>query len=268
MNKIKIILGYLFGFIFSVSVSLLVILLLCKFTILDKSYVKGLFVKYNYSEYIYKSIDEGMKDYMVSSGLPESILDNLYTEEDIKTELNNYLDSVYKGKEYISNREKIETKINDNINSFMKSHNLGMSDTEELASFISEITDYYDNEIRLYKVLDKFVVYVPKVSKYINTAFIVLGVTSIISLIIIIWTKFYIGSSIMSSGIILVLIRLFIFNNIDYKNILIFNEYFSKVLRYILNIYSKYILIIGISLIVGGIILSLFKNSKFFVEKK
>ena len=268
MNRLKIILGYLFGFIFAISLSLLIGLVLVKSTLFNKSYIKNLFVKNNYSSYIYKSIDENMKDYMVSSGLPESILDGLYTEDDIKSELNGYLNSVYSGKVYNTNKSVIEGKIRENIDAFMKSHNLGISDTEELDSFISEITDYYSNEITLYRVLDRFVIYVPKVIKYINYSLIVVSVLCVVNLIGILWCRFYVSSSIMSSGIILVLIRLFIFNNIDYKNILIFNEYFSIVLRYILNIYNKYILIIGLLLIVGGIILSLFKNSKFFVEKK
>ena len=74
MNRVKLILSYLFGFITSVLLSILVILLLCKYSILNVDYIKNVLGKNNYYSEVYKGTLEEIEAYMISSGLEEEVL--------------------------------------------------------------------------------------------------------------------------------------------------------------------------------------------------
>ena len=269
MSRAKIILSYLVGLLLSMCLLILALLLIIRKTIFDKSFMYRVIDENNYYVNVYNRIDENVKDYMMSSGLEEDILDGVIEEDNVKKDAKNFIDSIYKGEVYIVNTEEIESKLRSNINDYLKKHNLGVDNTSELDMFISDIGKIYKNEINLYDMVNGLA---PRVVKYTNIIDKVIIVDSVIVgvlfILMIVLNVVSVGSSILSSGISLILVRLFIFERIDSENVLIISDYFSLIIRNILRYINNYLLEVGLVLVISGFIISLFRNKKKKVEKK
>ncbi len=265
MNRIKIILGYILGIITSILISSLVVILILKFTIFKKEYVKSVLVKNNYYSEVYENTLIEMKDYMTSSGLEEEVLDNLFSQESVKNDINKYIDELYKGNLYFPDIESMKEKLSQNIDTYLKNNNIDVTNRNELKLFINDITNIYNKEIRLYNIPNKLINPFNKVSNIIDKVILILSIITIVfSVILILFKTKYFGSVIMSSGLILLFIRFEIFEKIDIKNIILITEYFSKVLINILLDLVKLILYGSIILIVIGLILCFIES----MEKK
>ena len=268
MKKIKIILGYVLGLILSISLFILVISIICYKTVLDKSFMDRLIDENNYYENIYNEIDLNVKDYITSSGFDNSILEGIIVKEEVYNDISVYFDLMYKGKFYEVDSSKVETRLKDNINKYLVKHNLGVNDTQELDMFIKDIGDIYKNEINMYGTLRGFVNRVTTITNIVRKVIIIDGVIVGVSLIIVsLLRTINIGSCIMSSGLMVILFRLFIYERIDVENILIISEYFSNILKSIFNYISNYMLEISVILIGVGFLFSLFKIKDKKVEK-
>ncbi len=258
MNKIKIILSYIFGFFLSITIALLIIILILKASVFNDSFIKKELYNSNYYNSIYNEIVEGMKDYVAPTGLPDSIIDGVINEEKVSSEINNYIDSITKGKNYEVNVDGISEKLKANVDKYLKEYNLAMDESNEFDLFIKEIENVYINEIKLYKVLDKYVRVYPRACNYINMGSVILGVLLVIMIVLMIIVNFrMISSSFMSSGIILIILRLFIIEDIDINNITLFNDYFSVFIRNIFSYFSNNVLFYGICLGLFGFFLSI-----------
>lgn len=263
LNKIKIILSYILGLFISISIPLLVIMLILKGSVFNDSYIKRELSNANYYDSIYNEIVEGMKDYVAPTGLPDSIIDGVVDKEKVSKEINNYIDSIVKGNNYEVNVEGISEKVKNNIDKYLKEYNLAMDESNEFDLFIKDIENVYTNEIKLYKVLDKYVSIYPRACNYINKGLVILSVLLMIMIVLMFVVNFrMISSSFMGSGIILVLLRLFIIEDIDINNINLFNEFFSTFIRNIFSYISFNILIYGVCLGVFGFFLSLFVSKR------
>ena len=260
MNKLKVILSYLLGFILSVSISVLCLLLILKFGIFNKNYLLDLLKTNNYYESINNSIKEDIEDYMTSSGLPNSVMDEVFSLNDVEKDINGYIDSLYEGKVYNVDTTVFEDKLKNNINDYVKSLNLGIDNTDELDLFIKDTADIYTKEVKLYNMLDGLANKYLKLSHILSCVLIgACVIVGVFSILIIIFNKINIGSCIMSSGIIMILFRLFIFDRIDSDNILIISEYFSKIFKRVMNNINNLLLIIGIVLMVVGFVITFVK---------
>ena len=265
MNRARIILGYIFGLICALLLSIIILLFISKKTILDKDYIIHQFDVNNYYRSVYDEINNDIKDYMVSSGFEEDIVEDLFSLEEVEIEVKTFIDSAYSGKEYIVPTEGIKTTLKGNIDKFLKSQNLKVDNPEEINSFVSDIAEYYSDEVNLFGLASPLIKYIPKLVKLVNSCLIGCSIAFVIMFIMLFVLRFkYIASVIMSSGLMLLVICLFVFNKIDIDSILIISDHFSLVLINILN-YLKYLVInSGICLIVIGFIVSLIKK----IEKK
>ena len=97
MEKFKIILNYVLGFILSLLVLCIILFGILKCTVFNPNYIKNALNKNNYYETIETNIHESMEAYMMSSGLPNDILNNLYTKKEIKNEVDNFIDNLFNG---------------------------------------------------------------------------------------------------------------------------------------------------------------------------
>lgn len=270
-NRIKIILGYLLGFVCSLIVSLLTILVILKFTIYNSSYVYNLVNKNDYYNKVSLDIREEMENYMVSSGFLESILDDIYTIDDVKKDINNYLDNLYLGQKTNVDKEKIESKLNDNIDKYLKESNLSVINEDDIKSFVSDISSIYEKEVTLYHTFDSFLASFARINKLINIGIIVSVVLVIVLFVVILkgLKTVSIGSSLIAASLILIFIRFVIVEKVDIENILLITENFSDILQILLLNIRKLLLISGIILAVLGfvIIVSTNYNKKMKVLK-
>lgn len=269
MNRVKLILSYLFGFITSVLLSLLVILLLCKYSILNENYIKNVLGKNNYYSEVYEGTLEEMKTYMISSGLEEDILDEIITESEIEKEVNKYIDSIYDNTEYKVDSESVRNKLTTNIDKYLNDNNLDVENRKELNMFINDMIKIYEDEIKFYNIGKFGKEYINIANIYIdNIIYIIFSVSLVLIIILILLKNKFISSSLLSSGLILLFIRFVIYEKIDIKNILIVSEYFSKSLKTVLYELGHNILISSILLISIGLIIALIESIKFKGKKK
>ncbi len=271
MNRAKFILSYIFGFIASTLISILVILLIGKFTILNIKYVESVLVKNNYYKEVYKGAYEEIENYMVSSGLEDVVLDKIFSEKDIKRDVNNYLEALYRGESYKVDTSFLNKKLSENIDNYLVSNNFDVEDRHELNLFISDVCNIYEKEVTFYgsfKLLNKYINFG---IDNINGLIILVSELSIICILtILILGNNIISSSVMSSGLILLFIRVMIYEKVDIKNIMIISNYFSESLKYILNRIGYDLLASSILLIVIGLIISIIEfvgKRKFKLEK-
>ena len=269
MSRLKIILSYLVGLLLSFALLVLVLLLVVKKTIIDRPFVDRVIEENNYYTNVYERIKENVSDYMMSSGLDESVLDGVIVEENVKKDITGFIDGIYKGKVYNVDTSNMESILRNNIDAYLKKHNLGLDSTSELDMFISDIGKIYKNEINLYDMVNGLV---PRVVKYTNIIVNVIRVDSVIVgvliILMIILGFVNVGSSVLSSGISIILLRLFVFERIDSDNILIISDNFSLILRSIMEYFNEYLFEVGVILIIIGFILSLFKKRNKNIEKK
>ena len=269
MKRIKIILGYILGFILSLSIFVLALSMITYKTILDKSFMDRLIDENNYYENIYNEIDMNVKDYITSSGFDETILDGIIVKDEVYSEISSYFDGMYNGKVYEVDSSKVEERLKDNINKYLVKHNLGLNDTQELELFIKDIGEIYKNEINMYGVLRGVVTRVTTITNIVRKVIIIDSVIVGACVIIVgLLRTINIGSCIMSGGLMLIIFRLFIYERVDTQNIEIINDYFSLILRSLFNYISNYMLEISVILIGVGFLLSLFKLGNKKVEKK
>ena len=268
MNKIKIILSYILGFILSICLVLIVGIFVSKKTILNKKFMSRLMDENNYYELVYQSISEEIEDYMTSSGLEKEILNNVIIKDNVKNDIDNYMNSLYENKLYIIDTSYVENTLKDNINNYLKNLNLGVDNTNELDLFISDIGGIYKKQVSFYNTLDILNGKLYKISNLIDKYSILLYIITLLLIIIILIIRYInIGSVILSSGFMILLLKIFIYERIDVENVLLISDYFSNIIKSIFKYVGKYMINISIILIVLGFILCLFKNRKNNLEK-
>lgn len=256
-NKLRIIFGYLFSFLSVLLIVCVVLMLIIKFTVFKKGYINNILYKSNYYITLKTNIIEDMEDYMMSSGLPEEILDKIFTEEELKRDVNIFIDNLYLGKKTNLDTNYIRERISQNISDYLKNNNVEVTNDTDLESFKDELIKIYNNQVCLYKTLDSFVGMVKKANNLLNKATIIVSVLLLIVLILTILCKVkYFDSIFISVGIILIFIRFLIYEKIDVENLLIISDNFSKVLKSLLIKIGNIMFNCSIIFIVVGLLLS------------
>jgi len=259
MKKLNIFFSYLCSFIVAILLFLLVIICILKFSVFNKEYLYKELAINNYYDNLEKDINEEIDSYIISSGFKKEITNNLYTKEEMIKDTNLFIDNYYNGKKTIFNKEKMYMSLEMNIRKIEEKDNLQILDSNNLHEFILDIVNIYQNEIRLYGLMDSFIPFFYKVAMLINKAFSVIAVLLLIFMLFIklFIKKNFLASSIMSVGIILIIMRIFLYERIDIGNILIITNNFSNILNNILVKIGKIVYIISLELLLIGIFLAL-----------
>lgn len=257
-NKLKVILYFILEFILTIIIFSLASLVLLKTTIYNPDFIKKEFNKTNYYHNLYSSINEEMSNYIVQSGLEENILNGIYTEDMIKQNIENIIDMSFNNSNRIVKVEKEQVKENleANINNYLSSNNIEITDKESLNRFINQILDVYEQEISLSNTIELIQKIVNKTKPLLNTGLITLTIIFIILTIIIkIYTKENtLGIPLFATSILLIFINLLITKNININSIFIWDSNVSTLIRSIINHILSNTLIIGIFIFIIGVI--------------
>lgn len=244
MNKVF---GYILGFFASIILAAISILLIMKMTIFNKEYVFKSLEASNYYDKVYDEIEKDMKNSLRSSGLDESVVKNLYKKNDVKNDIRNFVGSIYSGSKYSVFTDEIEKKLNSNIDVYLKSKKIELEDKKALDSYVSNIIDIYSNEVSLYGYFQNYIGKIMKLSNVVDFS-IAFGIIILVIIITINKYKFkihFFGTSLLASSMMVIYLRYFIWDKIDYENILIISNIFSDVLRRILTSISNSFIYLG-----------------------
>lgn len=264
MNKVF---GYILGFLSSIIIVLVSMFFILKITVFNKNYLIKSLETSSYYDKVYDEIGKDMKNSLRSSGLDDSVVNDLYKKSDVKSDIANLVGSIYSGSKYYPSTTEIENKLRNNIDKYLKSKNIVLEDKTILDSYISSVIEVYSKETSLYGYLQNYTSRFVKISNVIDFI-IAFGVILLVIIIIINKYKFkihFLGVTFLSSSMMILYLKQFIWNKIDYENILIISKAFSDVLRIILadiNKYTIYLAIIFALLGFGLIFINSWKNKR------
>lgn len=231
MNKsrIKLVLSYLLGITGTILLVVFVLTLILKNTLFNKTYVKKVLTNNDYYESVSDEILVNMQNYMMSSGLPESILDDIFTKNDVKKSIDAYIDSYYSNEKHELDISDIKDKLKTNIDEYLNSHNV-VANEGIVSEFIDDMSDIYKKEIEHYNILNIFRSKFNKVNKITKIVMYINFILFIITLIILVKLKFeYTISIIGASGLVLLFIETLISEKINIDSINVISSNFSHI---------------------------------------
>ena len=166
-NKIRTIFGYIFLFIESI---LLFLLTTIRFTILDTNYVKKQFEKDKKNKKMYKEIKTEMSYYTEQSGFDDTIIEDVFTLNEVKTVSEKFITDLYNGNKSEMYYDDIKKKLNDNMQNFITNENFKIVNQDELKQFADEMIKVFDNEIKLMGYTNAIAGKIPKVINVVDYA--------------------------------------------------------------------------------------------------
>lgn len=266
--RIKLLFYYIGEFILSVLILLLFLIALLEGTVLRPKYVLDQLEKNNYYEVLYKSISNEMSNYIIQSGLEESVLDQIYTKDMVKKEVTKMVRSFYGNGKVSVDTKSVKESLENNIASYLAKNNIEITDQKALDQFVEQMIDIYEEKIVLSEGLMKTQSMVVKLDFGLKIVFIILAfITCVLGILVkCICKNRVIAVPLFTTGILLLLGNYLLFNRIDVANILFWNENVSNIMKSILFNLSSLVKRGALILIILSIV-SCFISRKLKKEK-
>lgn len=243
MKLVKIIVRYIITSIIAISMILFLAINLVSSTILDKNYVLSKLEKTDYYHKIYEEVKSNFENYIHQSGLEESVLEDIISEEKVKNDTQLIISNLYDGLEEKIDTQEIKDNLNKNIEKTMENSELVITQQNAINTLIEKICDEYTTTISHYEYEKEINNIYLKAMKYVNiakkVALLVIAV-SIILLLLLSTKRIYkafacLGVSLAVSGMFFVMVNIFVNMKIKVQTILVLNETSSITLRNILT---------------------------------
>ena len=239
---------------------------------LSKQYVKNVLLKNDYYERTYANIKEDFKNYIMQSGLQESILEDLYDREKVNTDIDMVIDSIFENKKLNIDTKTITKKLDNRINAVLESNNRkpDAREKEEIKIFEDTISQVYNDGIvysseSILEIANIYNKIQPLIIKIIN----LLGVLIMALLVIIFVINSNlkqninaVGIALFSSGLLDIIVKVLVGDKAH--NILILNTTFSESVIYLINSIISIIFVTGIVMSIIGFVLIIISN----IEKR
>lgn len=265
MKILKRIINILIAFVLTLLILADFITILAKNTLLNENYIIEKLAENEYYEKVKIDLDNEFENYLYQSGLPEEVFDNLYLEENLKSDINSVIDGLYKGTEIEINTDYIEEQLISNINQYLEKENRVLNEEEQnnVDIFRTIISDSYKNKINfLANYVDNVYNIINKISTYLDKAIIIFATMTIFLLLFGILLNLktiyeflnFIAISIFSAGVLIKFVSIAIIKNIDIENLLLINQSFSDFCKFIINDILKDFNMFSIIGIVLGIV--------------
>lgn len=252
------IISHILNFLLIIFIIILSLILIFKFTILNKEYVLKTMSTTNYYHEVYKLVENTIENNLISSGLDESIIKSLFTEENVTNDIKSIINNFYDQKAFNLSSETIRQNFNNQVNSFLSNniHQLTKEERQNIKELENKIIEIYEREITCFGTKITRVSSILNIlTKIINIAIIILSLIILnilaIDFVFIKNNLKNIGTSLLASGLIFLICKVFISSK--FQNILIFNSAISNLILTIINNILKYILSIGLLLTATGL---------------
>lgn len=268
MKIFRYIISIILAFLLMISILLTVALQIVSSTILNKDYILGKLDEANYYNNVYEQIKDSLAGYIGPSGLDEEVLENIYTREQVKEDINLIINNIYENKNDKINTEDIKEKLQNNIEASVGSGLLTKENKNSIEDFIDKIADEYVQNISHDPYFEKVGTIINKAKDMVSKVEgIIIFVPIILAVVILLLNIKQISSairfiaiSILTSGVIGIALKLFIETKINISNILIINDSFSEVIKNVINSILNNINTMSIIGIIVSIVLIVLTN--------
>ena len=229
----------------------------------------------DYYNKTYELVESNFENYIQQSGLDEEVLKDIITKDEIEEDTKSILNNIYSGIGDNISTEKIKERLTQNIDKSLENKKLSSSEKEAIDDFIDKIGNEYETTIfhtnyekslsNMYKKIIKMVSFGEKV--------ILVSIGFFVILILIINTRrIYksisaIGISMISSGVIFIIAKIYINTKIKIQTITVLNRVCSTTLRNILQELLDNIITYGIIFSVIGLVLIILSNLIHNIKK-
>lgn len=266
----KKLISYILTFLLVIVLVALVLITCVKGKILNSDNVLKIFDNTNFYENTYNTLNDNFSNYMEQSGLDESVIKDIITVEDIKTETKNCVESIYNNTKYTINKDDIERRLDENINSYLDKNNRKLNSNEKKAidTLVSKISDLYATEVFPIDLISKVNINLEKISNIVDLANVFLYVCAgvLLLLLIIINIKSimkvlnYVGVTLLSSGVVLFAPKIFVAWKMHINDINIYNRNISDIIINFINEILNYFTKTSIIFIVIAVVLLFVAN--------
>lgn len=231
-------------------------------TILSKQYVLGVLEKNNYYERTYHDIQDGFKNYIMQSGLDESVLEDLYSQEQVKQDIDMVINGIYENKNIKVDTQLIKKTLDDRISKVLKQNNRvpDREEKEAIQTFENAIVETYANGIAFsQRTVEQIGNVFAKIQNMVSIAKVALMVVIVVLIAIIVLvnrnvkeTVTTMGIALLSSGILGVVLKLLLGDRMH--NILMLNATFSDTVVYLIKAIINAFFTVGIVMTIIGIV--------------
>ena len=275
MKIFKNIITFIFTIILTILILSYVIIKLCSSTVLNENYVISKLEENDYYNKTYELVESNFENYIQQYGLDEEVLKDIITKDEIEEDTKSILNNIYSGIGDNISTEKIKERLTQNIDKSLENKKLSSSEKEAIDDFIDKIGNEYETTIfhtnyekslsNMYKKIIKMVSFGEKV--------ILVSIGFFVILILIINTRrIYksisaIGISMISSGVIFIIAKIYINTKIKIQTITVLNSVCSTTLRNILQELLDNIITYGIIFSVIGLVLIILSNLIHNIKK-
>lgn len=244
--------------------------------ILNKEYVISKMEETEFYLQISREVESGFENYIYQSGLPEDTIEDIFTDDMIKNDVNSIIDYVYEGKEIQLSDEILRENLDLKIQNYLQAENKTLNEQgkENISKFEDLIVDEYKNNVNvsdtLYSTANSIIQKLSNImSKIGNLPIAILCILIILIIIINIKDLLlpinFLSISLLSTGILLKIGINLIFSSVDLDNLLVMSTSLSNLIiavvkenLYLLSDYGNIYIICGI---VGILIVAILKNS-------
>jgi hypothetical protein len=247
INKktVKTILSYMFSFLLVLSIVLSFFLNLLEGTVLSEEYITSRLFDANYYTNVSKTIQSEFEGYIDQSGFDKTILNNVFTENQITADVNSVMSSIYKGSNYEIDTNIIKQNLNTNIESYIKTNNitLDLKQKENIQEFMGTLAASYAKDIFPKDIISQISANISSLNSIISRIgqFIyLLPFVFILCIILINLSKIlssfkYISVSIFSAGLFLVILNILLINLVQIGKITLFTKSTSDMINMLFN---------------------------------
>lgn len=268
-DKMKKAISYVLSFVLVLMLLSLCLLAIVKSTILDEKYMISKLEEANYYERMNGEIIEQFKNYTIQSGLSDEVLENLFTEDKLKQDINNVIDSIYTGKELEISTSEIRENLKENILAEVEKEGKTVDfEDEAMEEYLKAIESAYESQVSYStSTINSIGSTFEKVISLAQTAqIIVIVVTIVIAVLIIIlnikqiFGLNYLAISSMASGLFILIAKFLLGQSTDLKNIMLINQATSHVIQLVIEDFLAKVTIAGVVLLIIGLIFSIIYN--------
>ena len=210
-----------------------------------------------------------MSYYTNQSGFEDDILDNIFTINDVKKHQKMVINNLYQGRTTIIDTTMIKENFRKKIEQYIIDNNYQEVDEKEINDFVDKMASIYSDEIKFMNYIDK-VKFIPKVSKLTTEAISISALLLIVLIIVnkkVLYRKNY-PVLFYTNAFLLIYTNIYITNHIDIKNIYIYSDLISQVIKRVAHDLSKIAIIIPTIYLIIGLILSIFMKPNERIHKK
>lgn len=267
---VKKIISYILTFVFIILLVASVAITILSQTILNEKFILGLLDKNNYYAEMYNEILETFKDNTIQSGLDETVLDGVMTEEQVEKDVKSLIHYLYTGTEMSIDTEGVKTRLQEKIEKVIQENNKNVNTNERQAinAYVTTITNIYSDGIAY---AEKYIPTIQNALSKIQNILVKVQIipyiaTLVVAVLLLIINKKeslkYFSIANISTGILFIILKIVESSTMQIQNIVLLNKAFSSVLVNTIQSTILSFVIVGIIFCVVGVIFSLIGNKK------